>query len=164
MEIQISWKRTIHTEFKAIDEPSLSFEILLTSFEGLFTPSESGSESEKDQTTKKNQQTRMHSSRMHTVRCSDRLVGGNVCLGWGCLPGGVCLGESSQGRCLPRGGLSEGCLPRGCLPRGCTPPPPPWTDRRLWKHYLSATTVINDKHQRKISVSLPLWLGVVNEQ
>ena len=39
MEIRISLKRTIHTEFKAIDEPSLSFEILLTSFEGLFTPS-----------------------------------------------------------------------------------------------------------------------------
>ena len=41
--------------------------------------------------------TRMHSSKMHTVRCSSRLVGV-------CLPGGVC--------CLPAGG----CLPaRGAV-------------------------------------------------
>ena len=30
--------------------------------------------------------TRMHSSRMRTVRCSSRLLGGG-----GCLPGGVCI-------------------------------------------------------------------------
>ena len=58
--------------------------------------------------------TRMHSSRMRTVRCSGRWgEGGPVsqhALGkgaypsmhWagGCLPGGVCQGVSAQGRCL----------------------------------------------------------------
>ena len=40
----------------------------------------------------------MHSSRMRTVRCSDRLEWGGVYLGMGCLPrGGVCLGVSAQG-------------------------------------------------------------------
>ena len=38
----------------------------------------------------KKSQTRMHSSRMRTVRCSDRQGGG-------CLPGGVCLGGVCQG-------------------------------------------------------------------
>ena len=51
--------------------------------------------------------TRMHSSRMCTVRCSGRLIGGCLCLprGWGCLPGG------------------RGCLPGGVYtssPRGQT--------------------------------------------
>ena len=73
--------------------------------------------------------TRMHSSRMRTVRCSGRR--GDVCLG-----AGVCLGG--------------GCLPWGCLPRGVSALvhawiPPPLMDRildtRLWKHYLSATTL-----------------------
>ena len=81
----------------------------------------------------------MHFSRMRTVRCSGR------------LGGGVCL---------------EGCLPRGCLPRGmsawwgvcsrwCRPQPGPrgrhspcgQNDRRLWKHYLSATTVVDGKYE-----------------
>ena len=59
--------------------------------------------------------TRMHSSRMRTVRCSGHLGGrGSVCL--------------------------EGCLPGGCLPgRGVYTPL--WTDRHLWKHNLSITTV-----------------------
>ena len=36
--------------------------------------------------------TRMHSSRMRTVRCSSRLLGGGL-PSWGCLPqGGVCQG------------------------------------------------------------------------
>ena len=50
--------------------------------------------------------TRMHSSRMHTVRCSGRLGG---CLPGGLCPGGVCQGVSAQrevsawrGGCLPR--------------------------------------------------------------
>ena len=61
-------------------------------------------------------QTRMHSSRMRTVRCSSRMPGG----------------------CLPRGAkvYPSGCLPMGCLPTGvsasggggCTPPLPPWTE------------------------------------
>ena len=48
-------------------------------------------------------QTRMHSSRMHTARISCRL----------------------GGRCLPMGGVCPG----GCLPRGCTPPCEQITDR-----------------------------------
>ena len=51
--------------------------------------------------------TRMHSSRMRTVRCSGRLGEGGVCLGR------VYLGGGLPGRCLPRG-----CLPGGCLPWG----------------------------------------------
>ena len=81
--------------------------------------------------------TRMHSSRMRTVRCSNRLLGVSVrggvggsarrgCLPRGCLPGGwgVCLG----GRCLP-----AGCLPRGCLPMGgvCQTPLYEQNDRHL---------------------------------
>ena len=55
--------------------------------------------------------TRMHSSRMRTVRCSGR---------WGGVWGGVCLGG-----CMPRGG----CLPRGggdCL--GVDVHLPLWTE------------------------------------
>ena len=54
--------------------------------------------------------TRMHSSRMRTVRCSGHPEGESVCLGRegvclvGCLPSGV----SAHGWCLPRGG----CLSR----------------------------------------------------
>ena len=61
--------------------------------------------------------TRMHSSRMCTVRCSGRLLwrdcvcpGGCLAKGQWCLPGGVC--PDAWGGCLPRG-----CLPGGCLPR-----------------------------------------------
>ena len=92
---------------------------------------------------------------MRTVRCSGLLPGG-----WGCVPrgvsdhGGVCPGVSAWVRgCLPRGwqvyafcrggvcpegmGVSAGgaCL----LPGRCTRPL--WTDRHLWRHNLSATTV-----------------------
>ena len=55
--------------------------------------------------------TRMHSRRMRTVRCSDRLDGG--CLPGGCLPGG-CL----PGGCLPRGVSVQGGLPRRVCPGG----------------------------------------------
>ena len=55
--------------------------------------------------------TRMHSSRMRTVRCSGRFVGG-------------------------RGGL-----PRGVCPRGWCSTVDRILDTCLWKHYLSATTV-----------------------
>ena len=59
--------------------------------------------------------TRMHSSRMRTVRCSSRLLGGgglSAC--HGVCPGGCRV-------CLPEGGLPAGeggCLPRG-LPARC---------------------------------------------
>ena len=58
----------------------------------------------------------MHSSRMRTVQCSGRLIGGGLPGGVlsreGCLPMGyVCLWE---GVCLPRGVSVQGvCLPRG---------------------------------------------------
>ena len=66
--------------------------------------------------------TRMHSSRMRTVRCSSHrgvsvregLPGG----GGGVCPGDVCPGGvSAQGGCLP-GGVSAkgGCVAGGCLP------------------------------------------------
>ena len=57
--------------------------------------------------------TRMHSSRMRTVCCSDRLLGGGVFSGRGCLIRG----------CLP-----GGCFPGGCLPRGDLPDTPLWTE------------------------------------
>ena len=103
--------------------------------------------------------TRMHSSRMCTVRCSSRLLWG-VCPGGVCLPGRVSAGPSRRGG-LPGGDLPRGCLSRGgvclggvCLPRGCLPggegicsgvytSPPPVDripDTCLWKHYLSATS------------------------
>ena len=55
-------------------------------------------------TSNENCKTRMHSSRVRTVRCSNRLLEGG--------------GLSAQAECLPRGSV---CLPRGCLPRGCLP-------------------------------------------
>ena len=68
----------------------------------------------------------------------------------GCLPpGGVPAwgvpallprGVSAQGMCLPRGcACPGGACPGGCLPSipcNGADPPPPWTDRHLWKHNL----------------------------
>ena len=84
-------------------------------------------------------QTRMHSSRMRTVRCSSRLPGGvsaGGCLPGACLPGGVCQGVSAKGMSaqvgvcpggLPKGVSTRGDVcpggvcSRGCLPGGCLP-------------------------------------------
>ena len=55
--------------------------------------------------------TRMHSSRMGTVRCSGRLM-------WGA---GVSAREVSVQVGVSWGGLSRGCLPGGCLSEGCLP-------------------------------------------
>ena len=67
--------------------------------------------------------TRMHSSRMRTVRCSSRLLGEGVVSARGCLPGG--------GGYLPRGVCPGGCLPH-------TSSPTPWTEwQTLWKYYLA---------------------------
>ena len=53
----------------------------------------------------------MHSSRMHTVRCSGhRGLFVRGCVPWGCLPRGR--------RCLP-GEVGGGHRGRGCLSRGC---------------------------------------------
>ena len=77
---------------------------------------------------------------MRTVRCSGRLMGVG-CLPGGCLPGGICPGVRVCQGCVS----AQGCLPEGCLPEGCTPPPL-WTDRHLWKHNLSTTTVADGKN------------------
>ena len=66
--------------------------------------------------------TRMHSSRMHTVRCSGAGGGGvypsmhwaGGCVSHPTLGGGVCQGVSVWG-----------CLPRGCLPGGMSATHPP---------------------------------------
>ena len=102
-------------------------------------------------------QTRMHSSRMRTVRCNDRR--GGVCPGV-CLPRevSVCLGGVCQGdipACTGQGGVSQHALDRGsvcpggvcpgggggCLPK-CTLgyTPPEQNDRCLWKNNLALTT------------------------
>ena len=73
--------------------------------------------------------TRMHFSRMRTVRFSSRLLGlgGGVCSGW--VPayrevyarggGGCCSGQlPGQGVCSGGGGVCSGFLLRGCLVRG----------------------------------------------
>ena len=93
--------------------------------------------------------------------------GEGVSTHWGCLPGvsdrGVC-----PGWCLPRGtvcpgrlsgwgGLPRGCLLKGgwglCLPRGVStsggvhhPPVDGILDTCLWKHCLSAATVVDGKN------------------
>ena len=105
--------------------------------------------------------TRMHSSRMRTVRGSSRLLGG-VCpemSAW----------EVSAGGCLPRGeggvypgvrGVSVwgGCLPGGvCIP-ACTEADNPSPvdrilDTRLWKYYLSATSFADGKNYLAAPVS-----------
>ena len=57
--------------------------------------------------------TRMHSSRMRTIRCIGRLMGGN------CLPGCVCLRGCLHRGCLPRvSALSWGICPGGVCPGG----------------------------------------------
>ena len=93
--------------------------------------------------------TRMHSSRMRTICCSDR--GGCVCLG-GSAQGGV----SAQGvvfpgrvsaRGLSAGGVCLGVSAGGGWIPACTdqtaPPPGQNSWQHLSKHYLSATTLIN---------------------
>ena len=66
--------------------------------------------------SKHNTKTRMHSSRMRTVRCSSRLLGGGSGPGGVCLPGGsACQGGLPVRGCLP----AMECMPAmGCLPRG----------------------------------------------
>ena len=67
----------------------------------------------------------MHSSRMRTVRSSDRISGGGVC-SWGVSAPGGCLlwGVSAPGGCLLLGGVvSQHALRQ-------TPPPDPPVDRQ----------------------------------
>ena len=66
---------------------------------------------------------RMHYCWMHTIRCGGHLGGR------GCLPGGACVSKHVMGQTPP------------------TPPPMARIlDTCLWKHYLSATTVEDDKN------------------
>ena len=62
--------------------------------------------------TRERCKTRMHSSRLRTVHCSSRLLGGVWMRGGGCLPTGAYLPRglsACQGRCLPaRGGVCPG--------------------------------------------------------
>ena len=116
--------------------------------------------------------TRMHSSRIRTIRCSGH--GGRVsaqgvsaqggCLHRGCLPGGVCHGGVCPGvsarEVSARGYLAGGVYPGSVCPagsvsqytlgrRGGVCPVHAWIhlpvdrilDIRLWKHYLSTTTL-----------------------
>ena len=84
--------------------------------------------------------TRMHSSRMRTVRCSSHL-GEGVSAEGGCLPRG-CLPRrvSVWVGCLPRRGVSaQGVFGQGvCLPH---PYPREQNHICLWKHYLATTTL-----------------------
>ena len=95
----------------------------------------------------------MHSSRMRTICCSGRLLGGG-CLAsrlsaqGGCLPRGrgYAQGGSAQGGCLPRGrgyargasaqggsaqggGVCPGGLPGGCFCLGVSARPPRPVDK-----------------------------------
>ena len=63
--------------------------------------------------------TRMHSSRMRTIRCSGHRGEGGVCPDGRAAVWGVCPGGCAQ---CPGGVCPGGCLPRGCLPRGCVCP------------------------------------------
>ena len=90
--------------------------------------------------------TRMHSSRMRTIRCSGHLGVSQHGLGRGVYPSmdwavGVCVSQHALGRgCLP-GGVSAQV--RGCLPHTPwqTPPTCEQNHRCLWKHNLAATTL-----------------------
>ena len=83
----------------------------------------------------KHGQTRMHSSRMRTVCCSSRLrgVSGRGVFTRGCLAKGV----SARGDVCPGGVSAQGGVGWGCH----THPPCEQNHRRLWKHYLAATTL-----------------------
>ena len=95
--------------------------------------------------------TRMHSSRMRTVRSSGRLSRGcvcsrGVCFGGVSVPGGV----SSQGRvcsggCLLRGvSAPDGCLLRGVVSQHAlrqTPPPHPCGQTDACKNITFATSL-----------------------
>ena len=92
----------------------------------------------------------MHSSRMHTVRCSGHLGG---CLAGGCLArgsvclGGVCLGVVCPGECAPKGVSAQ----RGCLPRGGVFP---------GGVHLFLQTALNNKHSfENITFSMTLTLN-----
>ena len=75
-------------------------------------------------------ETRMHSSRMRTVRISSHLRGGDVSAQGGvCLPGGVFQGGCLPGGCLPRGVSAGGMSAQGCVSQNALGQTPPlWTE------------------------------------
>ena len=79
---------------------------------------------------------------MRIVRCSGRLIVGGFCLGGLYVQGGVC----------PVGGVAGGCLPSGRVYTS-----PLWTDRHLWKHYLSATTTEEIPTESSDGMGGQLW-------
>ena len=96
--------------------------------------------------------TRMHSSRMRTVRCSGHLDGGGggaasqeVSAAVAVSGGGVsaCRGMSAcQGRCLPEG---------GCLCRGCQPDTPPlWTEWQTGVKTLPCRNCVADGNEKSL--------------
>ena len=92
--------------------------------------------------------TRMHYSRMRTVCCSGHLG----VEGMGCLPGGCLLGSVCPGSVCPAA-KGQGICPAAW---GCTPlPVDRLLDTRLWKHYLSATTVADGNYQSYLMVKTP---------
>ena len=104
---------------------------------------------------------RMHSSRMCTVRCSGHL-GGRGLPKEECLPTG--RGVYSGGAMSAYGGVCQGVsAQRGVSAMGSVHLPhmnrqthmgsvhfPMWTDRHLWKHNLSATTVADGNELNRI--------------
>ena len=104
-------------------------------------------------TVRKKLLTRMHSSRMRTVRSSDRISGVEVSAPGGCLlPAGVsALGGVCYGGCLLLRGVCSGrCLLRGVSALGGmvsqhalrqTPPPPPRGQTDACKNITFATSL-----------------------
>ena len=66
--------------------------------------------------------TRIHSFRMHTVRCSGSLLEGSAWRGGGCLPSGGCLprrvSACQEGVCLPGAVCQAGVGLQGGVCRG----------------------------------------------
>ena len=103
--------------------------------------------------------TRMHSSRMHTVRCSG-LLSCHTCppchthplvMHAPCHACPPCHAHPPAMH-TPLPSTSPAMHPPAAIFTMHTPPPspsiPPWTDRRSWKHYLSTTTVADGKYIR----------------
>ena len=92
------------------------------------------------------------------VQCSARLSRGRLSAWLGvCLPQGVSARPGDV--CLARGVFA---WPRGFLPgQGLSAWPGGWTDRHLWKHNLSATTVADGKNTKQsFLIRAVLYLGV----
>ena len=103
---------------------------------------------------------------MRTVRCSGRHGGGSVC--WrgvvSAWKEGVCLGRFCLRRMYIPCRTQRQTSPSPPDPEADTPSPVDRIlDTRLWKHYLSATTVANSKNGLEGSRSLVLYLRVMRE-